>query len=50
MPLGVLRAVEQPSYERSVHEQIEAATAKRGRGDFDELFASGDSWVVDGEP
>jgi 2-oxoglutarate ferredoxin oxidoreductase subunit beta len=47
IPLGVLRAVEKPSYESSVHRQIEAATAKRGNGDFDELFASGDSWVVD---
>jgi hypothetical protein len=46
VPLGVLRAVERPPYDRSVHDQIEAATRKRGAGDFDELFASGDSWVV----
>jgi 2-oxoglutarate ferredoxin oxidoreductase subunit beta len=46
VPLGVLRAVERPSYERSVYQQIEAVTRKRGPGDFDELFASGDSWVV----
>ena len=47
IPLGVLRAVEQATYERSTHEQVEAAIRKRGAGDFDELFASGDSWVVD---
>jgi 2-oxoglutarate ferredoxin oxidoreductase subunit beta len=46
IPLGVLRAVERPSYESSVHRQIEAAAAKRGPGDFDALFAGGDTWVV----
>jgi 2-oxoglutarate ferredoxin oxidoreductase subunit beta len=46
IPLGVLRAVERPSYEASVHSQIEAATAKGGRGDFDALFSGGDTWVV----
>ena len=46
IPLGVIRAVERPSYESSVHRQIEAATAKSGRGDFDALFAGGDTWVV----
>jgi len=46
IPLGVLRAVDRPSYEGSVHRQIEAATAKGGPGDFDALFAGGDTWVV----
>ena len=46
IPLGVIRAVERPSYESSVHRQIEAATAKHGRGDFDALFSDGDTWVV----
>ena len=45
VPLGVLRAVERPCYEQRVAEQIEAAKAKRP-GDFDSLFASGDTWVV----
>jgi hypothetical protein len=47
VPLGVLRAVERQSYEQAVHEQISAAKKKQGAGDFDRLFASGDSWVVD---
>jgi 2-oxoglutarate ferredoxin oxidoreductase subunit beta len=47
VPLGVLRAVEHPSYEESIHAQIAAAREKRGDGDFDDLFASGDAWVVD---
>jgi len=46
IPLGILRAVDRPSYESSVHEQIEAAKAKAGHGDFDALFAGGDTWVV----
>jgi 2-oxoglutarate ferredoxin oxidoreductase subunit beta len=47
IPLGVLRAVDQPTYECSIHEQVQASIRKRGAGDFDALFASGDTWVVD---
>jgi len=45
VPLGVLRAVERPCYEQRLAEQIETAKTKRP-GDFDSLFASGDTWVV----
>jgi 2-oxoglutarate ferredoxin oxidoreductase subunit beta len=47
VPLGVLRAVDRPTYESGVHGQIAEARKKPGAGDFDRLFASGDSWVVD---
>ncbi len=47
VPLGVLRAVDRPIYEQSVHGQIDAARQKEAAGDFDRLFATGDSWVVD---
>jgi len=47
LPLGVLRAIERPTYEEQVHAQINAARAKSGKADFDALFASGDTWVVD---
>jgi 2-oxoglutarate ferredoxin oxidoreductase subunit beta len=47
VPLGVLRAVERPSYEQRVVEQIRDARQARGEGDFDQLFASGDTWVVE---
>jgi 2-oxoglutarate ferredoxin oxidoreductase subunit beta len=47
VPLGVLRAVDRPIYEVGVHGQISAAREKGGAGEFDRLFASGDSWVVD---
>jgi 2-oxoglutarate ferredoxin oxidoreductase subunit beta len=45
VPLGVLRAVDRPLYEQRVHEQISAARGA-GAGSFDDLFASGDTWVV----
>ena len=45
--VGVLRAVERATYEDGVHEQLAAVRAKRGQGDFDKLFASGESWVID---
>jgi len=47
VPLGVLRSVARPIYEQRVAEQIESARHARGPGDFDELFASGDTWVVE---
>ncbi len=29
-----------------INEQIEEATAKRGKGDLEALFNSGDTWMV----
>jgi len=46
-PLGVLRDVERPIYEEAVRAQLSDAQQARGRGNFDKLFASGDTWVVD---
>ncbi len=47
LPLGVLRAVDRPTYEGQVHEQIKKAQSTGAGSDFDALFASGDTWVVD---
>ncbi len=50
VPMGVLRAVDDeryPVYEDGVHAQIKAAVEQKGPGDFDALFASGDTWVVE---
>ena len=47
VPLGILRAVERPVYEEAVVGQLDAAREKRSAGDFNKLFASGDTWVVD---
>ena len=45
-PVGVFRAVEKPTYERLVTDQIAATTEKLGKPDLDELFNAGDTWVV----
>jgi 2-oxoglutarate ferredoxin oxidoreductase subunit beta len=47
VPLGVLRAVDRPTYDESVYDQIDAARDQGSAGDFDRLFATGDSWVVE---
>jgi len=46
-PMGVFREIEAPIYDACVNEQIEAEVKKRGEGDFDALFNSGDTWVVE---
>jgi 2-oxoglutarate ferredoxin oxidoreductase subunit beta len=46
VPIGVLRAVEKPTYDGTVEEQQEAAVTRYGEGDLDALFNSGDTWVV----
>jgi 2-oxoglutarate ferredoxin oxidoreductase subunit beta len=48
IPVGVLRAVERPSYERLLEQQIEAAVRQRGPGDLRALLHSGDTWTVEG--
>ncbi|HEX2474487.1 MAG TPA: 2-oxoacid:ferredoxin oxidoreductase subunit beta [Lacipirellulaceae bacterium] len=45
-PIGVFRAVDRPRYDVMINEQIEQATAERGKGDLDKLFRSGDTWDV----
>jgi 2-oxoglutarate ferredoxin oxidoreductase subunit beta len=47
VPLGVLRAVERPTYETLMERQIEEAIARQGQGDLATLFAEGDTWTVD---
>jgi 2-oxoglutarate ferredoxin oxidoreductase subunit beta len=44
-PLGVLRAVEHPTYESAVVEQIHSAESK-GLGRLEDLLAAGDTWTV----
>jgi 2-oxoglutarate ferredoxin oxidoreductase subunit beta len=45
-PIGVFRAVEAPRYDVMINDQVELATAERGKGDLDKLFSSGDTWDV----
>ncbi len=46
-PIGVLRAVEGIStYDDQINAQVTEAKAKKGEGDLDALFTSGDTWEV----
>ncbi len=45
-PIGVYRAVDHPRYEERLEEQI-AAAQKRGKGDLQTLFNSGETWTVE---
>jgi 2-oxoglutarate ferredoxin oxidoreductase subunit beta len=45
-PVGVLRAVEKPTYDAMVNQQVAEAVQRSGEGDLDALFNSGDTWTV----
>ena len=45
--MGVFRDVQAPIYDQRVTEQIAAQIKKKGEGDFDALFNSGDTWAVE---
>ncbi|RPI86914.1 MAG: 2-oxoacid:ferredoxin oxidoreductase subunit beta [Planctomycetaceae bacterium] len=46
-PMGIFRDVEAPVYDEEVNRQLESEIKKKGTGDFDALFNSGDTWVVE---
>jgi len=46
-PVGVFRAVERPSYEQLLADQIDAAIAKSGSGSLEKLINAGDMWTVE---
>ena len=48
LPIGVFRAVEKPTYEALLEQQVKDAVARRGPGDLAELLGSGDTWTVEG--
>jgi hypothetical protein len=41
------RAVERPTYEEMMVDQIDAAIAKSGPGSLEKLINSGDTWIVE---
>lgn len=47
-PIGVFRAVDEPTYEAGVVGQIEHETERAGRGRLEELLYGGDTWTVEG--
>lgn len=46
-PMGVFRAVERPTYDRLLLDQVAQVQQKRGAGDLDKLFNAGDTWIVE---
>jgi 2-oxoglutarate ferredoxin oxidoreductase subunit beta len=46
-PVGVFRAVERPTFETQVTDQIEGVIQSKGPGKLDELFRSDDLWTVE---
>ncbi len=46
VPVGVFRAIDKPSYDGLLDEQIEAAKEKPGAGDMDALLSGGETWTV----
>jgi len=45
-PIGVFRDVDAPKYDVELNRQIESARAKKGEGDLNALFNSGETWTV----
>ena len=46
-PIGVFRAVQGPTYNELVDEQITKAVAKQGRPSLQQLLTGNDTWVVE---
>ncbi len=46
-PVGVFRAVERPSYDQMMADQIKTAIAKSGPGTLEKLIYTGDMWTVE---
>lgn len=46
-PLGVFRAIQRPTYDHMLNDQVRQATDSHGAGDLDELFNRGDVWDVE---
>jgi 2-oxoglutarate ferredoxin oxidoreductase subunit beta len=47
VPLGVMRAVERPTYEDLMSQQVQDAVARQGEGDLAALYVEGDTWTVE---
>jgi len=46
-PIGVYRAVDRPKYDEMLNDQIVEAREKKGDGQLETLFHSGDTWSVE---
>ena len=46
VPVGVFRALDKPTYDGLLDEQMAEARQKPGAGDMDALLAGGETWTV----
>ncbi len=46
VPMGVFRAVQKPTYDTLLEEQISTAIKLKGTGNLEELLNSGETWVI----
>ncbi|GAA1013544.1 2-oxoglutarate ferredoxin oxidoreductase subunit beta [Acrocarpospora pleiomorpha] len=46
VPIGIFRSVDRPSYDELMSNQLEAATAQKGRGSLTDLLHGGDTWRI----
>jgi len=49
IPLGVIRCLEKPTYEKQLIVQEQTAKAEKGDGDLAELYQAADTWTIAGE-
>ncbi len=47
VPVGIFRAVQRPTYEVLLEQQVQEAIAKEGEGNLEALLRQGDIWTVD---
>jgi 2-oxoglutarate ferredoxin oxidoreductase subunit beta len=47
VPVGVLRAVERPTHDQLVEDQIRDAVASSGEGDLQSALLAGETWTVE---
>jgi 2-oxoglutarate ferredoxin oxidoreductase subunit beta len=45
-PIGVLRAVREPTYDELIAEQSRTVIQQQGKGTLERLLRAGDTWVV----
>jgi len=45
-PMGILRRIERPTFEDSLHQQVRQATQTKGEGDLQSLIRGSDFWEV----
>ena len=46
VPVGVIRNIDKPTHDQMLVEQLEQATAARGKGDLKRLLNAGETWTV----